>query len=71
MTHRGFIAHLVESYIFDNCEIGVFGFLSFEDAELKRMGYNPDGVLMDYGPSVLSKVNTSGEGVLREDCKAE
>jgi len=63
VTHRGFIAHLVESYIFDNCEIGVFGFLSPEQAELKRMGYNPDGVLTDYGPSVLSRVDTSREGL--------
>lgn len=73
VTHRGFIAHLVESHIFGNCEVGAFGFLSSEEAELKRMGYNPDGVLTDYGPSVLYRVDTSGdeEGVSREDCKAE
>jgi hypothetical protein len=37
------------------------------------MGYNPDGVLTDYGPSVLSRVDTPGEdeGVLREDSEAE
>ena len=53
--------------------MGVFGFLSSEDAELKRMGYNPDGVLTNYGPSALRRVDTSGEqeAVLREDCRAE
>ena len=73
VTHRGFIAHLVESHKFVNCEVGIFGFLSPEQAELKRVGYNPDGVLTDYGPSVLSRVDTSEdeEGVLREDCKAK
>jgi len=58
LTHRGFIAHLVESHKFVNCETGVFSFLSPEYAELRRMGHDPDGILTDYGPSVLSRIGS-------------
>lgn len=55
VTHRGFIAYLVQSHTFSNCEFGIFGFLSPEDAESKRMTYSSERVMTDYGPSVLSE----------------
>ena len=54
ITHRGFIAYLVESHKFVNCEVGFFRFLAPEDAQANRMGH--DGVLTDYGPSVICRV---------------
>jgi len=59
ITHRGFIGHLVESRKFGNCEVGLFRFLAPEHAQANRMGHDPDGVLTDYGPSVMCRVEGS------------
>jgi broad specificity phosphatase PhoE len=71
ITHRGFIAHLVESHIFAHCgtfkslvlsvmlmflEIGLFNFVDPEVAESRRFAPDPDGVLTDYGPSMLLRI---------------
>ena len=55
VTHRGFIAHLVEWDIFENCEIGSYEFVDAEEAERVRMGVDPDRRPTDYGPTVLRR----------------
>jgi hypothetical protein len=61
----------VESHKFLNCEVGLFRFLDPEHAQVRRTGFSADGVLTDYGPTVLSRVDGSWLGSSRQDIGSE